>query len=212
MLPVQESNQTEGIEVLSWWRNPVNVVLVSLVLLMIGIGIGHLSASSNSNIAHNASDVGFLQDMRIHHEQAVTMAVVYLGASPRGGVTLRTIAREIMLEQSTEAGRMVQMLRLFNESETNESDVVMSWMGTPVPLARMPGYASDAELDSLYRSRNADADRIFATLMIAHHKGGIHMADHAAMHGKNDEVRALAKAIIDSQQSEITELTKLASL
>ncbi len=212
MLPVPESTDQSDVPLLPWWQNPFNVVLTALVILMAGVGIGTLVARSSSEIAHNSSDVGFLQDMRIHHEQAVTMAVVYLGASPKGNVTLRTIAREIMLEQSTEAGRMVQMLRMFKESETNESDQVMAWMGTPVPLERMPGYASDAELDSLYKSRNAEADRIFATLMIAHHKGGIHMADHASMHGENDEVRALADAIIHAQQSEITELTKLAAL
>lgn len=212
MLPVAES--TEGIDalLLPWWRNPINVVLFAVVLLMLGVGIGTAIERSGSETAHNSSDVGFLQDMRIHHEQAVTMAVVYLGASPRGNVTLRTIAREIMLEQSTEAGRMVQMLRMFNESETNESDQVMSWMGTPVPLERMPGYASESDLDNLYKSRNEEADKIFATLMIAHHKGGVHMADHVSMHGKNKEVRALADAIIHSQQSEITELTKLAAL
>ena len=212
MLPVPESTDQSDVPLLPWWQNPFNVVLTALVILMAGVGIGTLVARSSSEIAHNSSDVGFLQDMRIHHEQAVTMAVVYLGASPKGNVTLRTIAREIMLEQSTEAGRMVQMLRMFKESETNESDQVMAWMGTPVPLERMPGYASDAELDSLYKSRNAEADRLFATLMIAHHKGGIHMADHASMHGENDEVRALADAIIHAQQSEITELTKLAAL
>ena len=212
MLPVPESTEETELPLLPWWQNPINVVLMALVLLMVGIGIGTVTARSSSEVAHNSSDVGFLQDMRIHHEQAVTMAVVYLGASPKGNVTIRTIAREIMLEQSTEAGRMVQMLRMFKESETNESDQVMAWMGTPVPLERMPGYASEAELDSLYRSRNAEADKIFATLMIAHHKGGIHMADHVYMHGKNNEVRALANAIIHSQQSEITELVKLAAL
>lgn len=207
-----ESTEESDVTLLPWWHNPINVVLTAIVLLMAGMGLGTVLERSGSETAHNSSDVGFLQDMRIHHEQAVTMAVVYLGASPQGNVTLRTIAREIMLEQSTEAGRMVQMLRLFKESETNESNQVMTWMGTPVPLERMPGYASEAELDSLYKSRNAEADRIFATLMIAHHKGGVHMADHASLHGRNDEVRALAEAIIHSQQSEITELTKLAAL
>lgn len=209
---MQESTETEDILVLPWWRNPINIILVCCVIFLSGIGIGTFVSRSNSEFAHNSSDVGFLQDMRIHHEQAVTMSVVYLGASPKGNITLRTIAREIMLEQSTEAGRMVQMLRMFNESETNETDQVMSWMGTPLPLSRMPGYATDAELDALYLSRNAEADKIFATLMIAHHKGGIHMSEHASTHGRNDEVRALADAIIHSQQSEITELTKLAGL
>lgn len=209
---MQESTEIQDVLVLPWWRNPINVFLIGLVLLITGVGIGAFLTNSSSEYAHNSNDVGFLQDMRIHHEQAVTMAVVYLGASPKGNVTLRTIAREIMLEQSTEAGRMVQMLRMFNESETNETDQVMSWMGTPLPLSRMPGYATEKELDALYRSRNAEADKVFATLMIAHHKGGIHMAEHAAVHGRNNEVRALATSIIDAQQSEITELVKLAAL
>ena len=103
MLPVPESTDQSDVPLLPWWQNPFNVVLTALVILMAGVGIGTLVARSSSEIAHNSSDVGFLQDMRIHHEQAVTMAVVYLGASPKGNVTLRTIAREIMLEQSTEA-------------------------------------------------------------------------------------------------------------
>jgi uncharacterized protein (DUF305 family) len=119
------------------------------------------------------------------------------------------IAREIMLEQQMETGRMVQLLRMFKESETNESDQVMGWMGTPVPLSRMPGYATDDELDRLYRSRGADADSLFITLMIAHHQGGVHMAEHAVEFARNDEVKAFAALIVESQTSEIGELQRL---
>jgi uncharacterized protein (DUF305 family) len=123
--------------------------------------------------------------------------------------TLRLIAREIIVNQSNESGRMVQLLRQFDAAETNETDQVMGWMGEPTPLAQMPGYATDEQMQSLQQSRGAEADRIFAELMIAHHKGGVHMADHAGMHGSNEEVRLMAKSMVKAQTGEIAEMEKL---
>jgi uncharacterized protein (DUF305 family) len=104
---------------------------------------------------------------------------------------------------------MVQLLRLFKAAETNESDQVMGWMGTPIPLSRMPGYATDAELEKLYASRDGEADDLFISLMIAHHKGGVHMAEYTVENGKNKEVIAFAELIVESQTSEVGELTRL---
>lgn len=194
---------------LPWRHSALNVALAMMLAMVVGLGAGYLLGGSTNATAHNEVDTGFLQDMRIHHEQAVVMSTIYLAAAPNGNSTLRTIARGIMLEQQMETGRMVQLLRVLGAAETNESDQVMGWMGTPVPLSRMPGYATDAELDSLYRSRDADADELFITLMIAHHQGGVHMAEHALEHGKNDEVRAFARLVVESQSSEIGELQRL---
>jgi uncharacterized protein (DUF305 family) len=187
--------------------------VVLALILAAGLGAlgGYFAGNSSSETAHNDVDTGFLQDMRIHHEQAVVMATIYMGAAPDGNSTLRTIARGILLEQQMETGRMVQLLRIFKAAETNESDQVMGWMGTPIPLSRMPGYATDAELEKLYQSRNAQADELFITLMIAHHKGGIHMAEYTVENGKNSEVIAFAELIVESQSSEIGELTRLQS-
>jgi uncharacterized protein (DUF305 family) len=104
---------------------------------------------------------------------------------------------------------MIQLLRLFGEAETNESDSTMAWMGHPMPMDMMPGLATDAQLTELRDSRGKDADRLFGTLMIAHHQGGIDMAKYAAARAANPEVRLLAKAIIKAQTGEIAELRKL---
>jgi uncharacterized protein (DUF305 family) len=194
---------------LPWHHSALNVVLALILAVGLGAMAGYLAGNTSSETAHNGVDTGFLQDMRIHHEQAVVMATIYLGAAPNGNSTLRTIAREIMLEQQMETGRMVQLLRMFKAAETNESDQVMGWMGTPIPLSRMPGYATDAELEKLYQSRDTQADELFITLMIAHHKGGVHMAEYAVENGKNNEVIAFAELIVESQSSEVGELTRL---
>ena len=194
---------------LPWRHSALNVFLALVVALGLGALGGYFAGNSSSDTAHNNVDVGFLQDMRIHHEQAVVMATLYLGAAPNGNSTLRTIARGILLEQQMETGRMVQLLRLFKAAETNESDQVMGWMGTPIPLSRMPGYATDAELEKLYASRDGQADDLFISLMIAHHIGGVHMAEYTVENGKNKEVIAFAELIVESQTSEVGELTRL---
>lgn len=49
-----------------------------------------------------------------------------------------------------------------------------------------------------------DADRDFATGMIAHHEGAIDMAKVVLAFGKDAEVKKLAEQIIQDQQKEVT--------
>ena len=212
MSPVDDVTNEDTI-VLPWWRNPLNISLLALAAALCVFAVGMHVGGRESSLDHNDIDTGFMQDMRIHHEQAVTMSIVYNGVAPTGNALLSSVAREIVVDQSTEAGRMVQLLRMFHESETNETETAMSWMGMPVSLHEMPGMASDAEMQALYEARGTEAHRLFATMMIAHHEGGVHMAEYVVAHGRNPEVVLLARGIIDSQNGEIKELrTALANL
>lgn len=51
-----------------------------------------------------------------------------------------------------------------------------------------------------------DFDKAFLVGMIPHHQGAIDMANAALKSAKHDEVKALAKAIIESQQKEIDQM------
>ena len=213
--PAPETQNSDP-QPLPWWMNPLNIILLVVAGIVLSGAIAFTVGESRGRGAHNGSDIGFLQDMRLHHEQAVVMSLVYIDASSAGtpeGLTsrgiLRLIAREIIIAQSSESGRMVQLLRQFKASETNETDQVMGWMNEPLPLAQMPGYATDAQLQQLRNTRGKEVDTLFAQLMIAHHNGGIHMAEHAGMHGKNSEVTALAKVMASAQKFEVKELTRL---
>ena len=200
-------------EPLPWWRSPLNVTLAAVVLVVIGFAIGTFLPRGDDPTVHNEVDTGFLQDMRVHHEQAITMAIVYRGIASVDreplDPTLRTIALEIHMSQGVEVGRIVQLLRLFGEAETNESGQTMGWMGHPMPLEEMPGLASDEDLDRLHAARGAEADKLFGTLMIAHHRGGVEMAQYAAENAANPEVRALAKSMVTGQSGEIAELESI---
>ena len=194
--------------VLPWWRNPLTIgALVIGVLTLVG-ALGFVIGNNLAIDDPNDVDIGFLQDMRVHHEQAVEMSFLYLNNSGTDP-SLRTVASSIMLEQQLEVGRMIQLLRGFGESEVNESDVAMTWMGAPMPLDEMPGLATDDELDRLRNASGIEADRIFVELMIAHHRAGIQMAEHEKEHGAVAEVTRMATQIIAGQRAEIGEMKSL---
>lgn len=191
--------------VLPWWQHPMNIVTMVVTALLAAGMIGWMIGDSGSRPAHNDVDTGFLQDMRVHHEQAVLMSFIY---RTRDDIDpgLNTIARSIIVGQSLEVGRMVQLLRSFGETEANETGTSMTWMSMIADSHHMPGIASDADLERLGRLDGREADELFVELMTAHHAGGIEMADYAVEHAENDEVVKMAAGMANGQRSEIVEM------
>jgi uncharacterized protein (DUF305 family) len=196
------------VEILPWWRSRLNLGVVALAVALLCGALGWMIGNNRAIPDPNTSDIGFLQDMRTHHEQAVFIANIYLGVA-QAKPDLQVIARDIVAGQNIEIGRMIQLLRGFGSAETNESDTTMVWMGHATPVDRMPGLATDADLNKLANSTGTAADELFAALMIAHHQGGIEMAQFAADHANVAEVRRLATSMIVGQTSEIDEMRSL---
>jgi uncharacterized protein (DUF305 family) len=203
----QDTPSTDNdVTVLPWWQNPLNFIALGLSMLILGAGIGFYLGDSSATPNKNKVDIGFLQDMRYHHDQAVQMAYYYQTSVADPLPRLNMIAEEILLSQQLESGRMVQLLRSFGAIEVNDTGTAMSWMGHAMPIDEMDGLASQAELDSLATATGDAASKIFATLMINHHKGGIAMANYAIEHGSNSDVINMAKSMIKGQQAEVGEL------
>ncbi len=194
--------------VLPWWQHPFNIAVFVVTAALLAGMVGWMIGDSAADRDAGTVDVGFLQDMREHHEQAVEMSFLYLSLDDTDP-GLRTVARSIIFGQGIEIGRMIQLLRDFGESEVNEGDTSMAWMGHPVPLGEMPGMATDAELDALGEASGAEADNMYVDLMVRHHEGGIEMAEYAAANASDDSVRSFANSIATSQREEIEELERL---
>lgn len=198
-------SDTDDELLLPWWQRPFNiVVLVVTGALLAGI-VGWAIGDSGDVPAHNEVDTGFLQDMRVHHEQAVLMSVIYR-SRPDIDPGMNTVARSIIQGQNIEIGRMIQMLRTLGEAEANESGTSMLWMSMVAEDDQMPGMASEAELDELAASEGRVADIMFADLMIEHHFGGIEMAEFAMQNAEYDEVLLFAESMAHAQESEIREM------
>jgi uncharacterized protein (DUF305 family) len=210
--------------VLPWWQRPFNIgLLVVTAALLVGM-VGWLIGDSGAQPKHDAVDVGFLHDMREHHEQAVYMGLIF-GELDDTNPGLQIVAITIVRGQSIEVGRMIQLLRSFGEPEARDEGTPMDWMsdaahaehvgsapagGDPDdPFTQMPGMATEEQLEALAAASGAEADALFVELMSAHHRGGIDMAAYAAEHAQNDEVVKMAAGMVRAQEGEIIEMENL---
>ncbi|MEO8264522.1 MAG: DUF305 domain-containing protein [Ilumatobacteraceae bacterium] len=198
----------DEIEVWPWWQSKLNLGVLGVAIALLCGALGWLVGNNRAIPDPNRIDVGFLQDMRTHHEQAVNLGLYYLELQGTNA-DLRDIAREIVFGQSIEIGRMIQLLRIYGATETNESDLAMSWMNEPTPNDRMPGLASDSDITKLLASSGTAADQLFVDLMTVHHQGGIHMAQYALDHANEIEVRRFAYSMVVGQTGEIDEMRAL---
>ena len=147
-------------------------------------------------------DVGFLDDMTTHHQQAVGMGLTYQqrGTDPMLG----HMAREIVTSQSAEIGIFNHILEEWDEM--NPPDESMAWMSRGMSGHAMPGLATPEQLAMLAQSSGRELDDQFSRLMIAHHAGGLSMAEFASTNATNTDIRRRAAAIVAGQRSEIVEL------
>jgi uncharacterized protein (DUF305 family) len=193
-----------------------------LAVLLLGAAVGLLvklpgSTSSAGVPASGSIDVGFCQDMSMHHLQGIQMANTARDRSTEPDI--RQLAFDISSTQLEQVGRMKGWLMMWNEHEQNVSGVYMAWMndagvhghGATTPEAGkplMPGMATTEELTKL-RTMPAgrDFDVYFLQLMLRHHMGGAPMAEYASTRASAPVVRTLSDNMLKSQTAE-TELMK----
>jgi uncharacterized protein (DUF305 family) len=171
--------------------------------------------------------------MTDHHAQAVDMATI-IGQRTHSA-EIRTLATDIALTQTNQMGQMQGWLSQWHLS-LGRSGPPMAWMsadgagammggsgdadrgGMPamdpallklLPDGRMPGLATDAQINQLRTLPPDRADVLFLQLMIAHHTAGIAMAEMAIALTDESVVDRLATAMVSGQQGEITQMTQL---
>lgn len=190
-------------------RSVVGWLAVAAAIAFLAGAIGYFVGVRVTQSSDQLSevDVGFLQDMLDHHDQAVELSLLELANGQDD--TARHFAQEAIIFQRREIGIMERLLEEGGAAKGAIPRDVMAWMNMAVPFAEMPGMASEAELDQLAAARGEEADRLFLELMREHHRGGIHMADRAAEFGSNERVRALARQIAEYQRVEVQEYTML---
>ena len=171
---------------------------VAFLTFTIGFAVGTRRAEDRAA----AYDVGFLQDMIAHHEQAVSISLMTLANTD--DPTIRAFAQEVVLFQRHDLGTMTTLLNRW-EAPQSQGDTAMEWMGTPVPPDEMPGLATDEQLERLTEARGPAADALFLAIMSAHHVGGVHMAEAAAENASDPYVRQLAQGMATNQSAEVGE-------
>lgn len=73
----------------------------------------------------------------------------------------------------------------------------------------MEGMVSPADMQALQNAQGVEADKLFLTQMIQHHRGAITMAQNEIDNGQSPDAIALAKAMVSSQQKEIETMNEI---
>lgn len=165
-------------------------------------------------------DVGFLQSMALHHDQAVVMAKLVQG---RASNPINLLAEQIASNQLLEIGEMKGWLKMWEKPLVPTSSA-MAWMNEPsqsgvaidpvyMALCRssdgMPGMATSEELESLRKASGRDVDKLFLKFMIRHHQGAFPMLTFAAANASSQVVRSAAKRMGYEQRREVSAMKML---
>lgn len=188
------------------------MVIGAAATLLLGAGAGPAPSAARVPAA-GAVDIGFSQDMIVHHQQAVAMAQAALG---RTSPSVAQLASAIELNQLREIGQMQGWLALWNTPQV-PSGPPMTWMttghqghgGHRATDGAMPGMASLQEIDRLGEAKGKALDAWFLQLMIRHHEGGLIMTTAAARNATNPQVRSLAALMVIDQRQEVATMTGL---
>jgi len=195
-------------------------IVAAVLLVAAAFAAGSLSAPVATAPSTTSAEAGFARDMQTHHLQAVEMSLIVRDLTDDPDV--RLLAYDIATSQSQQAGQMNGWLTVWNLPQTSP-EPSMTWMSRPAltgvshegmsemgtgesdhePGGAMPGMATSEQLAALKGSEGDDAVRQYLTLMIAHHQGGVEMADAVLVRSNERVVRSLAASIVKAQSSEI---------
>jgi len=179
-------------------------LVLPVVLLGLSLsGCGLVSVTDANHMDHgmmvqesgfSSADVMFAQMMIPHHQQAVDMGT--LAETRANNLAVKELAAQIKSEQAPEILQMQAWLKASGSGMNMGHDMGMN------------GMLSDNELVQLTGARGLEFDLLYLKGMIAHHKGAVTMAQ-TVLNSKNTEVKAIAKSIVASQNTQIVDMQAL---
>ena len=191
----------------------VTAVVAAVAVGLVGFSIGRLSTMANPTPTSTSAEAGFARDMQVHHLQGVELAMLIRDRTDAADV--RLLGYDIATTQAQQAGQLYGWLTEWDLSQAGP-EPEMTWMARPgrsghahtesehTPGDPMPGLATAEQIAALTAATGVEAERIFLTLMIAHHLGAVDMAEAVQDRANNTSVLGFANSVIISQEAEIT--------
>lgn len=143
---------------------------------------------------HNQADVVFLQNMLLHHTQAITMS--QSARDQAGAAQVKDLAARIEAEQRPQIQQMNALLTEWGVPAPATTSGTATTSG--VGHGQMPGMVSGAGFD-----------RVFLEMMIVHHQDAVDMSQIELAQASNPATRNLAQQIISADQARISEMQAL---
>ncbi|MFG1798488.1 DUF305 domain-containing protein [Nocardia sp. NPDC049149] len=203
------------LSVLPRWLRGAAFASLAFALLVLGAALRPLAfpETHTATPVLSAVEIGFVQDMTAHHQQALIMVQ---RLDPGVDPAVLQLTRQLDATQRLEIGTMLGWLRLAGAAPMSSRP--MAWMHADAVAAHqhsaaqvapsdpagapMAGMATTAELDALAAARGRDAEILFLQLMFRHHRGGIAMAQTADQLLSAGPVKEAARSMIHGQGQE----------
>ena len=128
-------------------------------------------ATSIANTSFSYADVVFMQEMIIHHQQALEMSI--LASDRTNNESVLDLAERIKVSQDDEMLFMTNWL-----TERSETAPDLDHKHHHHTSHNMVGMATSDQMRELGSSKGTEFDRLYLTLMINHHDGAIKMVEY----------------------------------
>ncbi|WP_405532550.1 DUF305 domain-containing protein [Streptomyces avidinii] len=158
------------------------------------------AAKAKPDDSPNAADHAYVSRMIEHHRQALTMSSLAPERAATDGV--KRLAERITAAQKPEIGAMEKWLARYPAPAAAPS-AGSGGHAQGHDHGAMPGMATEQQIKELTEAGGADFDRLFLTLMTAHHEGAVKMAGEALAGGNNVAVEEMATEVVATQSAEI---------
>lgn len=157
---------------------------------------------------HNDADTMFAQMMIPHHEQAVQMSEVML-AKDDLDPDIEALANKIVAAQGPEIDQLKTMLETWGEPTSMGSGGMEGMDHGSDSGAGMEGMMTEEQMQELEAAEGTEAAEMYLTMMTAHHRGAIDMAQEEVAEGQNPQAIEMAQKVIEDQEAEIQEMERL---
>ena len=150
------------------------------------------------------ADVRFMQDMIMHHAQAVEMTDLI--GSHTENKNLRSLGARISSSQSDEIKFMKRWLATRGEPISPPMPEMPGMDMSSHPSALMPGMLTPKQMEALKKAKGEEFDHLFLTGMIQHHNGALIMVKDlfdTAGAGQDAELFNFTTDVDSGQRAEI---------
>jgi uncharacterized protein (DUF305 family) len=152
----------------------------------------------------SSADVQFMQDMILHHAQAVEMTAMI--PSHTQNKNLHSLGARISSSQSDEIKLMKRWLVARGESAQKATPKMPGMDMSHDTMALMPGMLTPQQMEVLQKAKGTEFDRLFLVGMIQHHNGALTMVKDlfdTAGAGQDAELFSFATDADNTQRAEI---------
>lgn len=177
-------------------------IALGAALLALGL-VTFVHAQETAEPLYNEADLGFLQHMIVHHEQALAMCAWVAERTERA--EFEHFARYVERAQAAEIAEMKALLAI--AADRGLAIPQQHLHGDP-PMA---GMLSTAEMHAIEAATGAEFERLWLTGMIRHHEGAVDMARAQQQQQLENnrqpyELATLVEDILIEQRAEIAKM------